>query len=104
MAASNGTTKFFITYEDGTEVTYKVKPRHLVAFEDEVGDLGEVKTIKDGYKLAWLAAGTSMPYLEWLEGVDSIDSDSPDLPPTAVESTDEQGDTETVPTESPSHD
>lgn len=82
--------KFTVTYEDGNVITYKVKPRHLVAFEDEFG--GFTESVKATYTMAWYASGTAVPFDEWLDTVEDI---------TALDivgGTVEVGDGEPVPT------
>lgn len=97
--ASTGTTKFTVNYENGDVAEYRVKPRHLVAWEDKVGDLSKVESLKDSFYLTYLAAGTAHSFDEWLELVDSIESDAPE-PSSTVEVPTADGEaTEAVPTE-----
>ena len=49
----------------------KVKPRHLVRFEDKFGDMAETATAT--YQLCWLASDSGMDFNEWIDTVDSID-------------------------------
>lgn len=93
-----GTTTFTISYEDGTEATHKVKPRHLIAFEDEVG-FGEDARIGDSFKLAHMASESSLPFAEWIKTVDDIETETPDAPiPQAAIAVD-GGEAQAVPTE-----
>ena len=63
--------KVKVTYENGEDVTYKVKPRHLVAFEDEFGEFTE--SVKSAFTLAHLASESSKSFKDWLSDVDDID-------------------------------
>lgn len=68
---------FDITYENGEKLTYKVKPRHLVAFEDSYPEgLGE--NFKAISQLAHIASGDPRPYQEWLEDVDELEAQQPE--------------------------
>jgi hypothetical protein len=92
--------KFDITYDDGTTVATKVKPRHLVKYEEEVGEVGASEKIVDGFKLPWIASDTDLPFNEWLATVDDIVN-----PDAAVPVAGQVGDevpAEPVPTSSPS--
>ena len=69
--------KMKVTYEakgNRPEVVkeYKVKPRHLVQFEDEVGEFTE--TAKSGYMLAWMASDTPDSFKDWLNTVEDIET------------------------------
>lgn len=99
MAGTSSTQKFIVTYEDGTEHELKVKPRHLIAFEDEVGVGLDVKSIRDGYKLPWIASGTPLPFDEWIATVDDIESDGPVVEPTVEVVSGDGEAVESVPTE-----
>ena len=64
--------KMKVTYDKGNTVTYKVKPRHLVRFEDEVGEFAE--TARSAYTLAWMASGSKLEFKDWLDTVDDIET------------------------------
>lgn len=64
--------KMKVEFETGETVVFKVKPRHLVQFEDEVGQFSE--TAKSAYTLAWMASDTQKPFKEWLAGVEDIET------------------------------
>jgi hypothetical protein len=75
--------KMKVTYEDETVVLYKVKPRHLIAFEDEFGEFKE--TVRSSYGLAHLASESPLTMEQWLESVDDIEPESPSNVGVAVE-------------------
>lgn len=91
------TTRFTITYDDGTSESFKVKPRHLIAYEDEVGDVDKATKAKDAFKLAWIASGSGLSFEEWIDTVDDIDN--PDAVAPAAEVAVDGGAAEAVPTE-----
>jgi len=94
------TQTFQVTYEDGTSGEFKVKPRHLIAYEDEVGgNLEDAQSVRDAFKLAWIASGSALHFDEWIETVDSIETTGS---APAAEVAVDGGPAETVPTESPS--
>jgi hypothetical protein len=62
--------KYEVTYEDGTTEKYKVKPRHLVDYEDEFGSFAE--TAKSAYALAHFASDSPLAFRDWLNTVDDI--------------------------------
>lgn len=63
-------TRFKIEMEDGTEMTVKVKPKHILKMERS-GD-NEI-TAEATYRLAWLASGAEMSFDDWMETVDDIE-------------------------------
>jgi hypothetical protein len=62
--------KMHVEYEDGTEKDYKVKPRHLVAFEEDFGEFRE--TAKSAYTLAHIASESPLSFTDWLKEVEDI--------------------------------
>jgi hypothetical protein len=92
--------KFDVTYEDGTTATLKVKPRHLVRFEEEVGEVGASEKIADGFKLPWIASDTGLSFDEWLATVDDIVN--PDVAVPVAGQVGDEVPAEPVPTSSPS--
>lgn len=62
--------KMQVTYDDGRVETYKVKPRHLIAYEDEFGEFSE--TARSAFTLAHLASDSDETFKEWLAEVDDI--------------------------------
>jgi uncharacterized protein YndB with AHSA1/START domain len=97
------TSRFEIKYEDGTEATVKVKPRHLIAYEDAMGgDIENAKTAADSFKLAWIAADSAETFEDWINTVDEINNpDATDTPANvpAAEIAVDGGPAEVVPTE-----
>lgn len=85
--------KMVIDYEDGTKQVAKVKPRHLVRFEDEVGEFTE--GIANTYRLAWMASDSPEDFRAWLDRVEDITVDQPAESGTA----DPNGGGDPVPTE-----
>lgn len=63
--------KIKVAYDDGTVEVYKVKPRHLVDFEDEYGGFAE--SAKSAFQLAHIASDSGLPFREWLDTVDDIE-------------------------------
>jgi hypothetical protein len=96
------TSRFEIKYEDGTEGTFKVKPRHLIAYEDELGgDIENAKSAKDSFKLAWIASDTVATFDDWIKSVDEINNpDAAETPADvpAAEIAVDGGPAEVVPT------
>lgn len=62
--------KINVTYDGGESVAYKVKPRHLIQFEDDHGEFTE--TARSAYTLAHIASGAPEGFKEWLNSVDDI--------------------------------
>ena len=70
MAAQLG---FKVKYDSREESdVVKVKPRHLVRYEEKYGELAETAT--GTYQLCWLASDTGMDFMDWLDTVDSIEA------------------------------
>ena len=61
--------KFKVTFDNGSEETFKVKPRHILAVERNGG---VETTVEASYKLAHLASGSSDDFDAWLESVEDI--------------------------------
>jgi len=59
-----------VEYEDGTSAVYKVKPRHLVAFEETHGGFDE--SVRGVFTLAHLASGSALSFDAWLDTVEDI--------------------------------
>lgn len=90
------TTRFDITFEDGREETFKVKPRHLIEYEDIVGDIEQASSVRSAFTLAWIAAGKPGTFDEWIATVDDIEN--PDAAVAQAEVNVEGGAAEPVPT------
>jgi hypothetical protein len=88
--------KITVTYDNSKTFVYKVKPRHLVAYEDTFGSLNE--TARDMFQLAHLASGDPRDFKEWLDDVDEITPE--EQPDAAGQPTGPGGDP--VPTVKPS--
>ena len=75
--------KIAVTFEDGSEQTFTVKPRHLIAFEDEFGTMDSAmqgKPMRSMYYLAYLASDAKEPFEKWtdtLEGVEMVGGPQP---------------------------
>lgn len=68
--------EFDITYTDGSTQHVKVRPKHLVAMEDQGVAIGE--SAKSSYQIAHAASERFEPFTEWLEMVEDIDTISGD--------------------------
>jgi len=80
----------------GETVVFKVKPRHLVQFEDEVGVFSE--TAKSAYTLAWMASDTQKPFKEWLATVEDIETIGVEQATPPAAEGESEGEGEAVPT------
>lgn len=72
--------KFVITFDDGTEETFPVKPKHLLKAE-RTG--GVEASVESSFRLAWLASGSDQDFDDWLDTVAEIspgDEGDADLP------------------------
>ena len=72
--------KFDVTFEDGTEETFSVKPKHLLKAE-RTG--GIEPNVESSFRLAWMASNSTEKFEEWLDTVDEItptEADVVDLP------------------------
>lgn len=65
--------KYAVTYENGTTVDYKVKPRHLVAFEEDHGSFDD-QSVAMAMRLAHIVSGDPRDFHEWLDDVDEIET------------------------------
>ena len=61
--------KFTVMYEGGEEVTYAVRPKHLVLAERNGG---VEATVESSFKLTWLASGSDLDFDSWLDLVEEI--------------------------------
>ena len=61
-----------VTYEDGEVAEYRVKPRHLLRFEEQFPSQKAAETVKGAYTLAHLASEASDPLKTWLGKVEDI--------------------------------
>lgn len=88
--------KMKVVYEDGTKSVYKIKPRHLIAYEDEHGEFAE--SARSAFSLAHLASDTDKSFDDWIREVDDITAvpERGDRPQTAAKA---DGGGEPVPTE-----
>ena len=86
------TLKYEITYEDGKVETVKVKPRHLIAYEDAVGNVSEIEETgmnsRAAFKLPFIAATNADEFAEtdykaWLKKVDEIEALGQEQPEAA---------------------
>lgn len=77
-------TQFTIITGDTSE-TFTVKPKHILKSEREGKDESPVEST---YRLAYYAAGATVPFDEWIELVDDIvpilpaDFEADEVPPT----------------------
>lgn len=72
--------KFVVKFEDGTEETFPVKPKHLLKAERTGGVEANVES---SFRLAWLASNSTEEFEAWLDTVDEIlpaDAEVVDLP------------------------
>lgn len=69
--------KFKVTYIDGGEDVFAVRPKHLVLAER---DGGVEQTMESTFKLAWRASGSADSFEEWLDKVEEINPDNADEP------------------------
>ena len=78
-------TRFKIELEDGTEMTVKVKPKHILKMERAGNDAASAENT---YMLAWYASGTDLSFDDWMDIVEEIDPildetfEDVDVPPT----------------------
>ena len=70
MATKKKKQEVHVEYEDGSADSYRIKPRHLVRFEIEEGEMSESMTAV--FKLAWMASGTKKGFEAWLDTVADI--------------------------------
>lgn len=91
------TTKFKVSYEDGTVQEHVVKPRHLIKYEDKVGQVEKAEKVRDLFTLTHIASESPLTFDEWIETVADIENESPEIP--AAEISTDGGPAEAVPTE-----
>lgn len=74
--------KITVTYENGDTIAYKVKPRHLVRYEEEVGDFQE--SASSTFKLAHIVSDDARDFRVWLDTVDDISTEGADAAEAGV--------------------
>ena len=100
-----------VQYEADPAVTIEivVKPRHLIRHRRETRAAekagNEIDIVEEGYRIAWIAAETDLPFDEWMDIVFNLWSDADDPGEASGQGVvDPQGGDEQVPTSSPSLD
>lgn len=60
-----------VTFDDGREEEYRVRPAHMIAAEETLGSLGD-KPYKATLYAAYKSANPPMPFEVWVDTVDDL--------------------------------